>query len=207
MPFVPTFMNVGLRCAALTVLLTLALAAPAAAATGPTILVKFKQPANGAARVAASGDGFVHETAGKVAVVDPEPGESVADAVAAYRARPDVAYAEPNRFRHLFALGTPDDPDYSQQWALSTIDAVGGWSVFPGTFTPAAGVPIGIVDTGVDGSHADLSGRLSADSAVCLSGGCTAGAPTDPVGHGTHVAGIAGAATNNAVGVAGLDFA
>ena len=149
----------------------------------------------------------MHETAGKVAVVDPGPGESVADAVAAYRARPDVAYAEPNRFRHLLALGTPDDPDYSQQWALSTIDAVGGWSVFPGTFTPAAGVPIGIVDTGVDGSHTDLSGRLSADSAVCLSGGCTAGTPTDPVGHGTHVAGIAGAATNNAVGVAGLDFA
>ena len=85
MPFVPTFMNVGLRCAALTFLLTLALAAPATAATGPTILVKFKQPANGAARVAASGDGFVRETAGKVAVVDPGPGESVADAVAAYR--------------------------------------------------------------------------------------------------------------------------
>ena len=105
--------------------------------------------------------------------------------------------------RHLLALGAPNDPDYSQQWALSRIDAGGGWSLFPGTFTPVTGAPIGIVDTGVDGSHGDLAGRLSA-SAVC-SGGCAAGAPTDPVGHGTS-AGIAGAATNNAVGVSGLAF-
>jgi hypothetical protein len=202
----PTMKNVGFRCAVLASLCALALAAPAAAWTDSTILVKFRQPAAAPAKVRTLGDDFVRDTASRVAVVDPEPGESVADALAEYRARPDVAYAEPNRVRHLLTVGTPDDPDYSQQWALSTIDALGGWSLFPGTFAPAIGVPIGIVDTGVDATHSDLSSRISASSAVCLGGGCTEGTPTDPVGHGTHVAGIAGAATDNAVGVAGIAF-
>jgi thermitase len=197
---------VGLRCAALTGFLALACAAPAAAASGPTILVKFKQPAGASARVAALGDDVVGQTAGKVEVIDPAPGESVEDAVADYRARPDVAYAEPNRARYLLDLTAPDDPDYSNQWALSTIDALGGWSLFPSTFAPATGAPIGIVDTGVDGSHEDLSGRLAASSAVCLGGTCTSGTPTDADGHGTHVAGIAGATTDNALGVAGLAY-
>ena len=202
----PTLVYVGRRCAALVGFLALACAAPAAADSGPTILVKFKQPAGASAKVMPLGDDLVGQTAGKVEVVDPAPGESVEDALADYRSRPDVAYAEPNRVRYLLDLTAPDDPDYSGQWALSTIDALGGWSLFPGTFTPATGVPIGIVDTGVDGSHEDLSSRLSASSAVCLGGTCTAGTPTDSTGHGTHVAGIAGAATDNTLGVAGLAY-
>jgi len=169
-------------------------------------LVKFTRPANAPAKVAALGDDLVRETTGDVAVVDPSPGESLGAALAAYRAGPDVAYAEPNRIRYLFAVGPPSDPDYSLQWALSRIDAIGGWSLFPGTFSPAAGAPLAIVDTGVDALHEDLSSRLSASGATCLGGGCAPGALTDPVGHGTHVAGIAGAATDNGVGVAGLAF-
>jgi len=123
-------------------------------------LVKFTRPANAPAKVAALGDDLVRETTGDVAVVDPSPGESLGAALAAYRAGPDVAYAEPNRIRYLFAVGPPSDPDYSLQWALSRIDAIGGWSLFPGTFSPAAGAPLAIVDTGVDALHEDLSSRL-----------------------------------------------
>jgi subtilisin family serine protease len=66
--------------------------------------------------------------------------------------------------------------------------------------------PAGIVDTGVDATHEDLAGRVSASSATCL-GSCAGGIPTDDDGHGTHVSGIAGAATDNALGVAGLAYA
>ena len=51
----PTFVYVGRRCAAFIGLLALACAAPAAAASGPTILVKFKQPAGASAKVTALG--------------------------------------------------------------------------------------------------------------------------------------------------------
>lgn len=155
----------------------------------------------------ALGDDLVRDTLTNVTVVDPGPGETVAEALAAYRSRSDVVYAEPNGIRRLFAVGPPNDPGFDLQWGLSTIDALGGWSLFPGTFSPSAGAPLGIVDTGIEATHEDLASRISASSATCLGGGCIAGAPTDPVGHGTHVAGIAGAATDNGLGVAGLAFA
>jgi subtilisin family serine protease len=59
----------------------------------------------------------------------------------------------------------------------------------------------------VDATNPDLQGRISASSATCLAATCTAGIPTDDDGHGTHVSGIAGAATNNGIGVAGLAYA
>ena len=129
-----------------------------------------------------------------VNVIDPEPGESVADALARYRARPDVLYAEPNGVVHLLDLSDPADTYYTDQWALPAISAVGGWSVFPGTFGAPAGAPIGIVDTGVDASHPDLVAKVAASGATCLGSGCASGTPIDPWGHGTHVSGIAGAA-------------
>ncbi len=65
---------------------------------------------------------------------------------------------------------------------------------------------IGIVDTGVDVGHQDLAGKVVAGTSCINSGGnssnCT-GSPQDDNGHGTHVAGIAAAATNNGLGVAG----
>jgi subtilisin family serine protease len=141
-----------------------------------------------------------------VTVVDPRPAETAAQALARYRARADVQYAEPNRVLHLFDMTPPDDPDYGSQWALGAISALAGWSSFPGHLLRRADGPAGIVDTGVDATHEDLAGRVSASSATCL-GSCAGGIPTDDDGHGTHVSGIAGAATDNALGVAGLAYA
>jgi subtilisin family serine protease len=65
-----------------------------------------------------------------------------------------------------------------------------------------------VVDTGVSAAHPDLTGRVRTDlGATCLDlTPCASGPATDDNGHGTHVAGIAGAATNNGIGVAGVAF-
>jgi hypothetical protein len=53
---------------------------------------------------------------------------------------------------------------------------------------------IAIVDGGIDGSHPDLSGKVSGDAGYGWGG------------HGIHVAGIASAKTNNTTGIAGVDW-
>ncbi|MGB2874669.1 MAG: S8 family serine peptidase [Gaiellaceae bacterium] len=190
--------------AALAFLAALTFAAPASAAR--TILVRFANPAAARARVEAVGDDLVRQTSGRVAVVRLEPGETAAQALTAYRQRPDVLYAEPNGFRRPFALNPPNDPHYNLQWALPTISALAGWTLFPASFTPAAGATIGIVDTGVEATHQDLAPNMTGSGATCV-GGCAAGDPPDLSGHGTHVAGIAAAAADNGLGIAGLSFA
>lgn len=89
-----------------------------------------------------------------------------------------------------------NDPMVSRQW---------GWEVIQGDQFHAlisSGHPhpkkralIAIVDSGVDGAHADLSDQY-------LSGG--ENNDSDPLGHGTHCAGIAGAISNNGIGIASL---
>jgi thermitase len=62
-------------------------------------------------------------------------------------------------------------------------------------------VRIAILDTGIDLDHPDLDGKIVA-SVDCVDGTCGPGGDDDN-GHGTHVAGIAAAETNNSTGVAG----
>lgn len=107
------------------------------------------------------------------------------------------------------ATGAPSDPMFAQQWGLHKIQAEHAWSMSDGT-----GAVIAILDTGADLDHPDLAANLvvypDADfyepSGTCKGGAtktCTQDGPQDANGHGTHVAGIAGAVTGNGVGVAG----
>jgi thermitase len=198
--------------------LALALSGPAAAAGPPyspsTILVKFANPARAVGIVHSLGDRPLGLTLNRVEVVGLDRGESVPKKVARYRALQGVVYAEPNfiaRGQDAHAkLVAPNDPGYGSQWAWGPIRALDGWSAYPGSYTTGNAATIAIVDTGVDSRHPDLSdGRvLTALGANCMSasGACSAGEALDDNGHGTHVAGIAAAATNNVVGVAGTAF-
>ena len=62
-------------------------------------------------------------------------------------------------------------------------------------------VIVGVFDTGVDSAHPDLYQNLITGYDASNN---TQSVKTDPVGHGTCTAGIIGARTNNALGVAGI---
>jgi thermitase len=127
---------------------------------------------------------------------------------------PLVDYAEPNFI--LKASATPNDPLFSQLYGLNNtgktggradadIDAPEGWDAAGlGGFPSTGGTTIGIVDTGIDQLHPELSGKVAA-CADGIGGVVVDGECTDDSLHGTHVAGTIAAKANNATGVAGLD--
>jgi thermitase len=126
-----------------------------------------------------------------------------------------VAYAEPNFI--LRATAVPNDPLFSELYGFNNtgqtggtsdadIDAPEGWDAAGlGGFPASGGVKIGIVDTGIDQTHPELSGK-TVDCGAALGGIVTSGACADDNMHGTHVAGTIAAKANNATGVAGVAF-
>jgi len=137
-----------------------------------------------------------------------------------------IEYAEPDR--KVYALFTPNDSQYNQQWdlyeATAGIRAPAAWDLATGT-----GVVVAVIDTGIR-PHADLSGQTVAGYDMITqtsiandgsgrdgdasdpgdwvaAGECGVGEPaSDSSWHGTHVAGTIAAKTNNASGVAGIAF-
>ena len=112
------------------------------------------------------------------------------------KAEPAIEYAQPNYV--YYALGIPNDPGFSQQWGLTKVRAPQAWDVTKGSDA----VTIAIVDSGIDLGHPDLAGKIVAGWDYVDSDSV----PQDENGHGTHVAGIAAAMTNNGVGVAGMSW-
>ncbi|MCW3065436.1 MAG: alkaline serine protease [Solirubrobacterales bacterium] len=173
-----------------------------------TVIVKYRHAGSSGRRLSAFRRAGVTATVGSVrgqhARVVAVSGDPV---VAARRlaAAPGVAYAEPNVALHAFAA--PNDALLGQMGDLALIHALPAWSAIGlGAFPATGGVPVGIVDTGIDPSHEDLAGKVAA-CASSVEGTITVGSCADDNDHGTHVAGTIGALANNAVGIAGVAFA
>jgi thermitase len=141
--------------------------------------------------------------------------EDIQAVAAEYATHPDVAYAQPNY--QMPVTFVPNDPLYAEQWAHQLTDAEAGWDVQTGS----SDVVIAILDTGVDYTHPDLADKIWRDGmgnpgrdfvdlddpSACFNGEDCVGMDDDPMdfnAHGTHCAGIAAAATHNAIGVAGV---
>ncbi|HRI43743.1 MAG TPA: S8 family peptidase [Fimbriimonadaceae bacterium] len=122
---------------------------------------------------------------------------SVENAVKYYQSIQGVEFAEPNGIVH--ATFTPNDPSFaSQQYGPQIIQCQPAWDVNQGS----SSVIIAIVDTGINMSHVDLSGKIVAGWDFVNNDADA----SDDHGHGTHCAGISAAKTNNAVGIAGVGF-
>jgi thermitase len=175
------------------------------------IVVGFKPGASQPARAEAhrAAGSMVTESVGvpDVTVAEVSPG-TVSQALATYRGRSDVAWAEPDYVHHV-AL-TPNDPLFPSQYGPQKIGAPTAWDVTAGQ----ASTKIAILDCGIftesstfkapDGltGHPDLRGKVIAEQNFS---NATTG-PDDWCGHGTLMAGIAAANTNSGAGVAGVAF-
>lgn len=117
--------------------------------------------------------------------------------VSALNHNPNVEYAELNYIAST--VTTPNDPYFTGgfQWNLVKTQAPSAWDITTGS----PSVSVAVLDTGVDLTHPDLQGKVVAS--VNFSDSTTA---SDVNGHGTHVAGIIGAATNNGQGIAGMGY-
>ena len=110
-----------------------------------------------------------------------------------------VDFAEPNFIGKVLDT-IPNDPSFSQQWGPQKVKAPAAWDITTGSNS----VIVAVIDTGVS-AHPDLTGKILPGYDFANNDNN----PTDdfaPTGHGTKVAGIIGADTNNAVGMAGLSW-
>ena len=160
------------------------------------------------------------------------PKGSVIRKVKEYQAKANVIYAEPDY--RILALGEPNDTAYSNQWALNntgqiiyhgsgnpddpvSANAIGSgtqdadtdwyetWNGFSSSTwaqSTTTSVIVAIVDSGVDLGHPDLKDKIIKGTDYIDNDG----EPDDVYGHGTHVAGITAAETNNGTGIAGIAF-
>jgi thermitase len=121
--------------------------------------------------------------------------EATADVVlAGLRRNPAVEAVEPEATYSLSET-TPNDAHWTSQWGLRQTGFPQAWDVTHGS----PRIVVGVLDTGVERSHPDLAGAVLAGRDFVSDDAD----PADEAGHGTAVAGILAARTNNRAGVAG----
>ena len=127
--------------------------------------------------------------------------ENVLEAIALLEKREDVLYVGPD-YEITSCASENEDPLYNNQWAPEVIDLPQAWDMIPSPTT----ILVGVLDTGIDASHPDLYGKVNPSLSCDFVTDDPRSPITDTNGHGTHVAGIIGAAADNSEGVKGTHW-
>jgi subtilisin family serine protease len=143
----------------------------------------------------------------------------------------DVGIASFSQNGRTQLSATPNDPSYSQLYALNNVGQGGGtpdadidapeaWNVTKGS----SSIVVGVIDTGIDYTHPDLAANVWTNPGEIPGNGLDDdrngfvddvhgydfvsddGDPMDDHGHGTHVSGTIGAVGNNGTGVVGVNW-
>ncbi len=168
---------------------------------------------------------------GRIQLVKVDPGSSLEQARQILGDHPDVISVEPNYI--ITAQTEPSDTQFALQWALhnsgqivagyvgtpgADMDALSAWSIATGSDD----IVVAVVDTGCDMSHPDLASNLWTNRDEIPGNGLDDDGngyiddvhgwdfrdddndPSDVSGHGSHVAGIIAAQSDNRLGIAGM---
>ena len=129
--------------------------------------------------------------------------DEVLKAIKKLEKQPEVLSAEPGyryRFSNIEEMETAaagNVPSYTNQWALTQINATQAWGLTTGTQS----VKVGVIDSGIS-SHPDLNANLAAG--WDFYGNTSDATDYHNNSHGTHVAGIIGATGAVSGGVIGI---
>ena len=169
------------------------------------VVVQFRDGARGREVAAGRGLAVVAELGrpgkGVPSLVSTQ-GRPVDQVLAELRADPAVAYAEPSYRVQVVNDGSVtavsvNDPMTAGQYSLDRMRVRDAWGIETG----ASGL-VAVLDTGVQGNHPDLSGRVLPGYDFVNDDSNAA----DDNGHGTWVAGIIAANVNDGYGVAGISW-
>jgi thermitase len=132
----------------------------------------------------------------RVSIVGVPAAATLASTLSAYLQFDEVESAEPDRV--MYTTVNPNDPQFPNQWGPKKIRCPEAWDQYKGSGTYFTA----ILDTGVKSNHVDLNDHIIPGYDFFQNDND----PQDTYGHGTHVAGIAAAETNNSTGVAGVGW-
>lgn len=157
----------------------------------------------------------------RIYTIEIPEGKDISEVLKALENEAFIEYAETTpQMQLLYVPNDPlADPEENFQDNLKVIKAYEAWEIERGDST----MVIGILDTGVNINHEDLKDNIYRNPADPINGFDDDGDgyidnymgwdfayndndPDDTNGHGTQVAGIAAARTNNGVGIAGIGF-
>jgi serine protease len=201
------------------------------------VIVKFRDGSSSVSRTASvrvasrSGVLSARPAHANFDIVRIDPAEDAEVVAAAFRARADVEYAQPEYIVHKMFV--PNDPLYRQlQWNLPLINMERAWDIQP---QAGSTITVAVLDTGVAYANATIRTNIlgfeggggamypaltdvlvpySAATQLAPSSRFVSprdfiwnsSTPLDFDGHGTHVSGTVGQTTNDSVGTAGVAF-
>lgn len=153
---------------------------------------------------------------GKLVKYNIPDNKSVEEMIEYFETQPGVEYVEPNYI--VYAQERPNDPEYGSQWNMISANMEAAWDQQQTSDT----ILVAVLDSGVIKDHPDLVSNLN--DGIDFVYGSNNGDPSNPNftdenptdetpyndssdgSHGTHIAGIIGAVTNNRTGVAGMSW-
>ncbi|MEF2175665.1 MAG: S8 family serine peptidase, partial [Candidatus Absconditabacteria bacterium] len=168
-----------------------------------------------------------------LALVEIDDNINIDKAISIYSKYSDIEYVQPNYIYELDEY-VPNDPYFNLQWGLKNTGQVintstgtngadikwtNAMEIFSGANSGTGGI-VAIIDDGVYGLHEDLinkmwNGENCKDENGNYLGGCEYGydfyendknpSPGKEDTHGTHIAGIIGAESNNSIGLSGIN--
>ncbi|MBC7864674.1 MAG: S8 family serine peptidase, partial [Bacteroidia bacterium] len=157
----------------------------------------------------------------RIYLLEINDGQNIEQVISAINASGKTEYAEKVPLDKVVL--TPNDPSYASQWGLAKISAPLAWN----SFSTGSTIVVAVVDDALERTHPDLSPNLWVNTGDNNTNGIdddgngyiddrngwdvsdndnNPNPPTLAFDHGTHVAGIIGAASNNATGVASIGF-